>query len=485
LAYLSENKIKRVTLSFFKAYYKFRPRIAGNTIARMDVQKGSLIADGLYSFPISKEEQFVATFEATSFDTQDEVCFQIQTRNVHWDGAAVAALITAFFYSWGYASDHFTIDQIGWFRVVCLLLGVFLLSFVLFRFIVKNLTRYRYIYAIEQFKKYHADEQWIAIGDDVFNGLSEGYLRELKSQCVLNGFGLLEVDQNLESRLLITPSRQEVFGQQRSNVGLLNRDESTKRGKGNKAKYFVNKVFTKVNKVLGRKKSATSLERFRRSNLKQMTLLTLSLLIISGVFYKEYENRDIIYVNENKYQDHLAQQADSLNGDYADYLLDTAHLRRYNESTTSYLDIASQEENVVQNRGASRSYEIIETEMLELDAYPQEEQLVTISNDTGGYGIPDCERFHNFTGAIYLVQDNIFQSLENARRRVEALENRKIMANSIWLGCFKGDQDSYAVYYDLMYENENQALQAANQYEKLLKRKRIKIGNIKLRALTK
>ena len=491
MAYLSEKKIKRATLSFFKAYYKFRPRIAGDTIARMDVQKGTLIADGLYSFPISKNESFIATFEATSFDTQDEVCFQIQTKNVHWDGAALASLITAFFYSWGYASDHFTIDQIGWFRVVCLLLGVFLLSFVTFRFIVKNLTRYRYIYAIEQFKKYHADEQWIAIGDDVFNGLSQRYLKELKNQCVLNGFGLIEIDQNLDSHLLITPSRQEVFGQQRDNVGLLNRDESAKRNKRNKAKDFANKIFTKVRKLTGDKRAGDSLQRFRRSNIKQIILITLSLLIVSGVFYKEYENRDIIYVDEKDYQQVLSQKADKLDGDYTDYLLDTAHVRRYNESTSSYLDIAEAENLEGQNRRTLKRYEIIETEMLELDAYPDDDQLMTVSNDAenpndlGGYGIPDCERFHNFTGAIYLVQDNTFQSLESARRRVNTLEARNITANSIWLGCFNTNQDSYAVYYDLMYDNISQAQQAANQYEKLLKRKKIRIGSIKLRALTK
>ena len=129
--------------------------------------------------------------------------------------------------------------------------------------------------------------------------------------------------------------------------------------------------------------------------------------------------------------------------------------------------------------------------MLELDAYPDDDQLMTVSNDAenpndlGGYGIPDCERFHNFTGAIYLVQDNTFQSLESARRRVNTLEARNITANSIWLGCFNTNQDSYAVYYDLMYDNISQAQQAANQYEKLLKRKKIRIGSIKLRALTK
>ena len=57
----------------------------------------------------------------------------------------------------------------------------------------KGFPRYRYIYAVEQFKKYHADEQWVAIGEDVFENPNDKYLKELKKQCVYNGFGLISM----------------------------------------------------------------------------------------------------------------------------------------------------------------------------------------------------------------------------------------------------------------------------------------------------
>ena len=105
--------------------------------------------------------------------------------------------------------------QIGWLGSFSLILGVFGVTFLAYQYLFQWIKRYRYIYAVEQFKRYHADEQWIAIGEDVFDEPTDPYLKELKDQCVINGFGLMMIDDNLDTHLLITPSRIEVFGEKK------------------------------------------------------------------------------------------------------------------------------------------------------------------------------------------------------------------------------------------------------------------------------
>ena len=73
------------------------------------------------------------------------------------------------------------------------------------------LRKKRYIYAIEQFKQYEATEQWIALGEDVFESHLVKDFVELREQCVDNGFGLVMVDKNLDVQMLITPARDAVI----------------------------------------------------------------------------------------------------------------------------------------------------------------------------------------------------------------------------------------------------------------------------------
>ena len=60
------------------------------------------------------------------------------------------------------------------------------------------MPRYRSIFAIEQFKQYYADEQWVAIGKDTFSEEEDHFFQELKKQCVYNGFGLLSMDDEFD-----------------------------------------------------------------------------------------------------------------------------------------------------------------------------------------------------------------------------------------------------------------------------------------------
>ena len=215
---LTEQDIKKIALRYLRAYYRYRP-FEGQVVSSLDMQgEGGIVADGYLSFQEQGGKSFLATFEATSYGTQEEVRYETQYQQLRWDGAAAAFVMTAgallgkqiigyqiaAFYPFGYALIAVAI--------------VWAFFFSLYFIVFRKLHRYRYIYAVEQFKQYYANEQWIAIGDDVFPSLEDPYYKELRRQCVKNGFGMLLIDRQEHSRVLVTPARVEVFKHRRKSI---------------------------------------------------------------------------------------------------------------------------------------------------------------------------------------------------------------------------------------------------------------------------
>jgi hypothetical protein len=97
---------------------------------------------------------------------------------------------------------------------------------------MSRLRRYRYIYAVDQFKHFYADAQWVAYDEAIF--LDAGWrkrrrYRELQQQCVQYGFGLLEVDDQKVVRNVMSPSQIDQFGGRRWKLpGWLARAEEIK-----------------------------------------------------------------------------------------------------------------------------------------------------------------------------------------------------------------------------------------------------------------
>ena len=217
LDFLTEKIIQKVALGFLKNYYKYRPRmLKAPTVTSLDMHtEDGIIADGFYQFKTPDGKDFLATFEATCYHTKKEVTYKKQRNILTWDGLAIASILTTFLFSYGFVYNYFTIKELGaWLTLAAIGLCIFFFT-MMYRLIGASFSRYRYIYAVEQFKRYHADEQWVAIGYDVFESSLDNYLKELKRQCVYNGFGLLAVDKKFEPQVLITPARQELFNGKR------------------------------------------------------------------------------------------------------------------------------------------------------------------------------------------------------------------------------------------------------------------------------
>jgi hypothetical protein len=80
---------------------------------------------------------------------------------------------------------------------------------------LSRLKRYRYIYAVDQFKHFYADAQWVAYDEAIFREAGwrkRRRYRELERQCVRYGFGLLEIDAEQIVRNVMSPSQIDQFG---------------------------------------------------------------------------------------------------------------------------------------------------------------------------------------------------------------------------------------------------------------------------------
>jgi hypothetical protein len=186
------------------------------SVALDNVSKdGRVVADGMISFRKSDGTPFVCTYEATSRDKAMEVKFQTNKQYLLWDCFSFALVCSAVIYAYLYLSDLVWLIERKFIGNLGIVLGTSIVAFLSWYFVAKKWRKYRYIYAIQQFKQYHADEQWVAIAEDVFPSPNDPFMVELRNQCVYHGIGLAIVPAEGAVRKLVDPSRLGIFGKDR------------------------------------------------------------------------------------------------------------------------------------------------------------------------------------------------------------------------------------------------------------------------------
>ncbi|MFN0015737.1 MAG: SPOR domain-containing protein [Saprospiraceae bacterium] len=216
----TEDDIKRAFLPYLKEFYRYRYEYRPDSVhTELDnVSAGGLVADGMLSFRKDDGSPFVCTYEATSVDKSEEVKFSLNVVYFTWDCLAFGAVVAAVAYGAAFALRLPWLLGLQWAGNLGFVLGMGLIGFFAWYFSMRGWRKYRYIYAIEQFKRYFADEQWIALAEDVFPVPTDQYLLELKNQCVYNGFGLVLISYKGSVRALVTPSRLGIYGKDRRMV---------------------------------------------------------------------------------------------------------------------------------------------------------------------------------------------------------------------------------------------------------------------------
>ncbi len=442
MEYLSEDTIKRATLAFMKTYYKFRPR-NGETVIQYDMMHPSgVIVDGQLTFPKEDGTPFVATFEATSTSSSAEILFRIQHKQLQWDAVAAGsvAMLLPMMILW--TINVWSLNKVGWAFSGLLVISLFILGYLAFQMFNRNSGRYRYIYAIEQFKQYHADEQWVALGNDVFSDPMETNFSELKLQCVKNGFGLLTVDKEEHVNLLITPAREEVFGNKRR---ALKFEETT----------YVNSGLQRL--------SSKSIERYARPFLNQIVISTMSIIVLSGLFFHSWQQRPVITLSDEvAYRDSMALRGNLM------------------ENVKEPVEFVYQPEDVVTQIPKSN------TDVTTVSNPPTEPENVGLYVFTvqDGYISYDCERI-DMQGTKYVVQDLTFNNFNDAKRRIEHLKTFGLIANAISLDCTMNatPKHDYCVYYEVIYNEEKAANSKANDVKRQLQKLKLDHEFIKIRVL--
>ena len=214
---LTEDEVKRRFMPFLRDFYKNRYEPMPNSVsAELDnVSKEGWVADGKITFRKSDGTPFVCTYEATSRDKADEVKYRRNIKYLRWDSAAFGMVCAAFAYVFFFETNFIWLVERKAVGNFGLLLGTGIIGSFAWYFIMQGWRKYRYIFAIQQFKQYFADEQWVAIAEDVFPSPNDPYLLELRNQCVYNGIGLAIVPLDGMVRKIIDPSRLGIFGQDR------------------------------------------------------------------------------------------------------------------------------------------------------------------------------------------------------------------------------------------------------------------------------
>lgn len=459
--FLTEKIIQKVALGFLKNYYKYRPRMLKEpTVTSLDMRtQGGIIADGFYSFKKPDGKDFLATFEATSYHTKREVTYKKQRNILTWDGLAVGCILTTFLFSYGFVYNHFTVKELGaWVTLAAIGLCIFFFT-MMYRLIGASFSRYRYIYAVEQFKKYHADEQWVAIGHDVFESSLDKYLKELKRQCVYNGFGLLAVDKKFEPQVIITPARQELFHGKRKKRQFSKRPSVLAR--------FAPKtsVFGKLSERLrqSRKEEEAQLSRFSRTYAHQMLIASICLFLMGGIFIRELADADLIVLDKDE---HFQSVNDLSKGsdkpEPQGLIVDTAY-----QNSTEKLGI-DQEWWVIANEQKRRRDALANDEEYvpsEYSLFTSADQIdVLLTLPSGEYLAYDCERFMNFDGKKYVVQEGAYFDFQAASHRMQILANNNLISNVLNLACFSKTETDYIVFYSQLFNTKRDAERALDRF---------------------
>ena len=187
----------------------------------MHYYKGVAI-DAQLAFQQPDLEWFTATVEATGVGEAQEILYR-----KNWFKllayAGLAGLLTVLLFLAGTQVQGEYIEQwLGGPAAWGLVLFVFLTTTLITALTLASGRGFRYIYAVEQFKRFHASAQWVAYDAAIFNeeGVPEKYLAELHRQVIAGGFGLLEILPGSKVRDVIEPSHLDQFGEGRNRLPL-------------------------------------------------------------------------------------------------------------------------------------------------------------------------------------------------------------------------------------------------------------------------
>lgn len=518
---LSEQDVKQRFVPFLKDFYRNRYEPLPNSmeVSFNNVTAEGLVADGVLRFKHPNGASFVCTYEASSREKVDEVKFTLNIHYFLWDCAAFGAVTMAVAYLVAYASNPTWLVLLGWTGNFGMLLGIGMIGFLSWYFTMNKWRKYRYIYALEQFKQYQADEQWVALAADVFPAPTDPYLLELKSQCVYNGFGLGIVPEEGPVRVICAPTRLGAYAQERKMVEWITDQEWFQRASQNIAtvrnmqppgqltalfqqllrpvNYLVldplrKYVWKGMSKPLGH--TATAYNRFMGAHLIQKWIFFVALALVVPFLYQTMQRRNSSIADMDLERIHEGQNPE----DYPnDLYLSGATPIPFKESSgvpKQYPTKRTQQETAPAPRRTNTASGIeddevgstVQTINLSGDEPPKVAKAVpktqpktaTPPKNTATPKAPKPQMSSTGQDACslikgrkgWIVQDNVFSKKTNAENRAKTLLELQLTATILPRTCVDPKQKGYILWVGPIYASEAAAKKGAANATKVLKK---------------
>ncbi len=492
--FLTETDIKHAALRFLKTYYKYRPRIGETQIYLDNISDSGIIADGRLVFRTDIDKNFEASFEATSYAKSHEIKYKIRNERLWWDSITFGCILSTLIFTFIYIQQYYHIGVKGIFPTILILLVANIFFGLLYRLLFKGLSSYKEIYAIEQFKLYDANEQWVAVGIDVFENPNDKYLQELKRQCILNGFGLIVVDKDLSVHQNINPAQYSYEGKKRKKTIFSELTKNPFEGISNRFKNYTD-TFTSS---LGWEKE----RRFKYNYNIQLLLIFLSLSLSAAFLFKESQKTKERVVDESKYKKELRKKIKDLKKESNFYVIDSGYVvefdglvDEYNFNDLSLYDFSDQEYHYTKEQQDSLydllhnfdqhlldSIQKVEKEKNKIIAEGKKPNASNSSNAATqrNKNIAFCKEYKNWRGTHYILKDGVYKTRQAAEFRISQINKASALAGVLKGGCFKKTPHYYIVYVNKVYPNNEMAKKALPFYNELLKYKGYSSGELEL-----
>ncbi len=442
---LTEQRIKELALSFFKKHYLDRyaneldlskgeeaTAPGPGLVARLDqVLPGDIFVDGEIRFLRKDGRQFVATFEATDKAKAGELYFKFQKWLLLWDGLATASMITLTVLAVSHAVGILPFDRWGLPASVLVVAAETALLALIYVLLMRHRSRYRYIYAIEQFKRYEADEHWVVFAEEIFEGEQDPRFLELRTQAVREGVGLLQVSPSGQLRVLFLPRH--------ITPAVARHEARVARKPAIRAMRRLRHLLDRLYRLWPWRPDSRSYLRFRKSYVKQIGITAFAALGMSVIISKNVVHKPPRTLGK-KERERLARRPTQ--PEPPDYLVDTPFLAHpFPERPSSGAD------------GVARRV---------ADGRAQ----VVFYNNRDRVAFADCARFAHIADTVWLVTDTWFDTYEEATQQLEFWAGEGQEASLIWAGCLQGyEPHGFLVFLGGMYPDEARAQQAAARLE--------------------
>ena len=476
-----------------------------------NVSSEGWVADGKLTFKKEDGTPFVCTYEATSLDKADEVRYRLNTRYFMWDCAAFGTVIAAVGYLFFYQNRLTWLLQLKAVGNVGFLLGMFIIGFFGWYFTMLRWRKYRYIYAIEQFKLYGADEQWVALASDVFPSRNDPFYMELRNQCIYHGVGLAIVPFEGVVSKICDPSRLGIYGQNRKMADWVTRaawyqsmsqNVSAMAARRPKAPdeltvlwnrlsrpvhYLIVDPFNKyvvntLRKPLG--ETTTVYTRFMRAQTVQKWITVLALIVIAPMFWKVMSFKTEEIADLEKLQQWRGGQNPE---DETGYLIDGEAIP-YNgkaPGVPKQYPIPNDEDT---DDAPTINMSGDDDEGVTIDMSGEEEEEAPVAKPapktTPKPVVPPVSACDQLKQKGWIIQESSFSGKDLAIARANALKKSGIDSRYAAQSCLPASKAAgYLVWLGPVQTTEAGAKQAATNFEKALQRYGLLKGKLFVRKL--